>query len=102
MAMAILYPASMSIIAAFNDGGAFSLGGFQRVISHSSIAREFATTLMFAAGSTAGAALIGVSLAWIIARTDVPGRRILEALCIIPLFMSARSHGACCWFRMPD
>jgi iron(III) transport system permease protein len=96
MAVAILYPASMSVFAAFTDAGTFSLDGFRRVFADPLLAREFLTTLVFAAGSTFGAALIGVSLAWSIARTDVPGRGLLEAFCIVPLFMSA-FVGAIAW-----
>ena len=93
---AILYPAWMSVYAAFTDDGRFSLGGFQRILDHPSVGNEIVTTIIFAAGSTLGAAAIGVPLAWINARTDVPGRRLLEVLCVIPLFISA-FVGAMAW-----
>ena len=94
--LAILYPASMSVYAAFTEKGEFSLGGFQRMIEHPSVGREILTTIIFATGATLGATLIGVPLAWINARTDVPGRRLLEVLCVIPLFISA-FVGAMAW-----
>jgi iron(III) transport system permease protein len=99
VSLAILLPASMSVFAAFTDKGAFSFAGVSRVINHPSILTEIRTTLIFAGGSTLGATLIGVGLAWINARTDVPGRRMLEALCVIPLFMSA-FVGAIAWRLM--
>ncbi len=95
-ALAILYPAWMSVHAAFTEGGNFSLGGFSRMMQHPSVGKEIATTLLFASGATLGAAVIGVPLAWINARTDVPGRRLLEILCVIPLFISA-FVGAMAW-----
>ncbi|MCY4463890.1 MAG: iron ABC transporter permease [Albidovulum sp.] len=93
---AILYPASMSVFAAFTEAGKFSLGGFKRIFEHPSIGKEIITTIIFASGSTIGATLIGVPLAWVNARTDVPGRRLLEVLCVIPLFISA-FVGAMAW-----
>ena len=96
LSFAILYPAWMSVYAAFTDKGVFSLGGFERALKHPSVGKEIVTTLLFAAGSTIGATVIGVPLAWINARTDVPGRRFLEVLCVIPLFISA-FVGAMAW-----
>ena len=96
LALAILYPASMSIYAAFTEKGVFNLGGFHRILESHSIVREIKTTFIFASGATLGASVIGITLAWIIARTDVPGRRILEVLCVVPLFMSA-FVGAIAW-----
>ena len=96
LSFAILYPAWMSVYAALTDNGAFSFGGFERALKHPSVGKEIVTTLLFAAGSTIGATVIGVPLAWINARTDVPGRRLLEVLCVIPLFISA-FVGAMAW-----
>ena len=93
---AILYPTWMSVYAAFTESGKLSLGGFRRILDHPSVGNEIVTTIVFAVGSTLGAAAIGVPLAWINARTDVPGRRTLEVLCVIPLFISA-FVGAMAW-----
>lgn len=93
---AILYPTWMSVYAAFTEAGKLSLGGFRRILDHPSVGNEIVTTIVFAVGSTLGAAAIGVPLAWINARTDVPGRRLLEVLCVIPLFISA-FVGAMAW-----
>ena len=96
IAFAILYPASMSVYAAFTERGSFSLGGFARILEHPSVGKEIITTIIFATGATIGATAIGVPLAWVNARTDVPGRQLLEILCVIPLFISA-FVGAMAW-----
>ncbi|MDE0114049.1 MAG: iron ABC transporter permease [Albidovulum sp.] len=96
LAVAIIYPASMSVYAAFTEKGSFSLGGFGRILEHPSVRKEIVTTIIFAAGATLGATAIGVPLAWINARTDVPARQFLEILCVIPLFISA-FVGAMAW-----
>ena len=46
MAVAIIYPASMSIMAAFTEDNAFSLVGFERILEHETIGREIIRTLV--------------------------------------------------------
>ena len=96
MTVAIMFPVAMSIDAAFRIDGAFSLEGFERLFRAPRIGRIFTTTLIFSAGATVAAAAIGVTLAWVVARTDVPARRFLEIMCVVPLFMSA-FVGAIAW-----
>ena len=96
MTIAIMYPAAMAINAALTIDGSYSLAGFERLLTNPRVGRDVLTTLVFAAGSTLSAGFIGIGLAWIIARTDVPGGRMLEVLCIVPLFMSA-FVGAIAW-----
>ncbi|HLO93528.1 MAG TPA: molybdate ABC transporter permease subunit [Burkholderiaceae bacterium] len=44
-------------------------------------------TLRVAALATAAACVAGVGLGWLFARTRLPGRRLLEALCMLPLVL---------------
>jgi len=44
-------------------------------------------TLRVAALATAFALLLGVGLGWVVARTNLPGRTLLEALCMLPLVL---------------
>src|SRR2546430_7620816 len=48
-----------------------------------------ATTLSLACGMTAIAVPLGAILAFLIVRTDVPGRDWLEVLILVPIFVSA-------------
>jgi iron(III) transport system permease protein len=59
--------------------GVFTGGPIQRVVWHS---------LAVAIPTTAIATVLGVGLAWLLARTDVPGRRFFEYGFIIPMFYS--------------
>lgn len=43
------------------------------------------TTLQFAIGSMLGAMLLGVALAWIVERTDLPGKRTLRICLSLPM-----------------
>jgi len=47
------------------------------------------TTLILAAGMTAIAVPLGAILAFLMVRTDVPGRRALEPMILVPIFLSA-------------
>ena len=44
-------------------------------------------TLRIAAVATLLALLLGVALGWVFARTRLPGRRVLEAICMLPLVL---------------
>lgn len=43
------------------------------------------TTLLFALGSTALAMVLGTALAWLVERTDLPGRNVFRVLVILPM-----------------
>jgi iron(III) transport system permease protein len=96
MFAAIIYPASMAIRAAFYENDVFTLIGFQRILELDTIISDISNTLIFSTGSMFGATIIGVSLAWVNARTDVPGVKAIEVFCVIPFFMSA-FVGAIAW-----
>jgi iron(III) transport system permease protein len=55
-----------------------------------------ANTLMVSIGATVLAGVVGVLLAWIGARTDTPGTRVLEPLNLVPFFLSPYV-GAIAW-----
>jgi molybdate transport system permease protein len=50
-------------------------------------AEPLALTLRVAAVATLLALLFGVALGWVFARTRLPGRRVLEAVCMLPLVL---------------
>ena len=56
-------------------------------------------TLVVALGASALATLIGVPLAWVIVRTNVPARRLLEQLVVLPMFIPP-FVGAFAWLLM--
>ena len=60
------------------------------------LARAFVNTLLVSAGSVLMTCLIGVPLAWLVARTDMPGKRLLHTLNVIPFFLSS-VVGAVSW-----
>ena len=74
----------------------FTLRNFVTVATESLYLRAFLNTLYVGVASTAIAALIGVALAWIVARTDTPGRSGLRVGVMVPFFLSP-FIGALAW-----
>ena len=72
----------------------FQLGGpsltwqtFRQIITSSQTGSLLVNTLVFAIGGGVFATVLATIYAWIIIRTDVPGKRVLELLPILPLTM---------------
>lgn len=80
--------------AAYLTWGTLSLGGnFWAALTSARTLRPLANSLLIAASSAASCTVIGTILAWLTARTDLPGRRfwrlILPLPLVIPSFVGA-------------
>jgi iron(III) transport system permease protein len=64
-----------------------TLNNYVAVLASSGFWRLLGTTVALAVIGTVGAVVIGVALAWLAVRTDVPARRVLEAVAITPMFI---------------
>ena len=69
----------------FESGGFFHLGNFNDLAISGVLVSTFVGTAEFVGGSVAVGLLIGVALAWLIERTDFPGRNVLFMASIAPL-----------------
>lgn len=71
--------------------GAFTLFHWKRTflgpVSRQLVYEPFVNTLVTASGTTILAVLIGCPLAWLLTRTDLPGRRLLRYLVTIPYIL---------------
>jgi len=75
--------------------GSFTAGNYAALLSGGN--REaLLNTVVIGAGATALALVFGCSLAWIAARTDVPGRAVVQMAGIMPIFVSSLV-GALAW-----
>lgn len=95
MAVAVLAPLSLvgyqSFLSApfFDSMARFTLDAYRFVFSESDFWTAFGTTLIVAGGMTLIALPLGALLAFLMVRTDLPGRAWLEPMILIPLFVSA-------------
>ena len=97
----VLLPVGMLLytslrVEEFGEAAYFSLAKYTEFVLSPRILRSIANTLIVSTGATLIAGAFGVALAWIHARTDVPGRRLLEPLTLIPFFLSPYV-GAIAW-----
>jgi iron(III) transport system permease protein len=91
---AVLLPLAIVLYQSFLDAPFFqpsaklSLSAFRFVLSDRDFHRAFATTAILACGMTAVAVPLGSILAFLLVRTDLPGRSWLEPIVLIPIFLS--------------
>ncbi len=94
-ALAVLAPLSLVFYQSFLDEPFFNpaaklgLDAYQFVLTEDDFWTAFFTTVTIAAGMTAIAVPLGAALAFLMVRTDVPGRAIIEPLILVPIFVSA-------------
>jgi len=65
-----------------------SLGAYQFVFRQAQFWRAFGTSFLVSTGMVAISVPLGAALAFLIVRTDLPGRRWLEPLVLVPIFLS--------------
>jgi iron(III) transport system permease protein len=93
-ATAILLPLAIILHQSLLDGPFFiatstrSLGAFRFVFADPDFYRAMWTTVALAVGMTAVAVPLGSLFAYLMVRTDLPGRRWLEPLLLVPVFVS--------------
>jgi iron(III) transport system permease protein len=105
VAAAVLLPLFTLIVSSFMvlDSEGFDttwgLANYKTLFNDRVIAKAFVNTLLISAGSTIVATVFGVSLAWINARTNCPGRERLEPYNLVPFFLSP-FVGAIAWHNL--
>ena len=70
-----------------NNSAAFTLDNYA-VLFSSDVAQALANTLVVSLGGAGLAMAIGGALAWLAARTDVPGKSLVHLAGVMPLFLS--------------
>ncbi len=81
------------------DTGGFTLHNYVEAFTSSIYLRPIVNSLILAVSVATIAALLGTPLAWLIARTDLPGRRGLRAL-ITAAFVTPSFIGAEAWILL--
>lgn len=77
----------------------WGFGNYERLFTDHVIPKAFVNTLIISSGSTLLATFLGVSLAWVNARTNCPWRDHLEPWNLIPFFLSP-FVGAIAWHNL--
>ena len=94
-ALAVVAPLSLVIYQSFltapffDPSARFGFLAYSFVFNDPDFSKAFWTTLIVAAGMAAISVPLGALLAFLMVRTDVPGRNWLEPLILVPIFVSA-------------
>jgi len=95
LACAVMTPVGLIVYQSFLDGPFFddaaraSLGAFRYVLGDSDFWKALRATALFAFGLVAVAVPLGAALAFLLTRTDMPGKRWLEPIVLMPMFLSS-------------
>jgi iron(III) transport system permease protein len=90
LAYLVFVPVAFVLVSSFKIDGfpsdpGFTLANYVAVYSDPDLPQLVVNTLLFAAGSTALSLALGFVLAWLVERTDLPGRRAARALIVLPM-----------------
>ena len=72
----------------FQPSAKLSTSAFRFVLADSDFHRALGTTALVAAGMAVISVPLGSAIAFLLVRTDLPGRRWLEPLVLVPIFLS--------------
>lgn len=92
---AVMAPVGLIVYQSLLDGvffdasASFGLDAFDYVVSDPDFWAALWTTTVFSFGLVAVATPLGAALAFLFTRTDLPGRRWLEPLVLVPMFISS-------------
>jgi iron(III) transport system permease protein len=95
VAAAILAPVGLIAYQSMLDGpffdatAAFGLDAWSYVLTDPDFWSALRTTATFSIGMTAIAVPLGAGLAFLLTRTDIPGRAWIEPLVLVPMFLSS-------------
>jgi len=81
------------------EGGGLSLQNFVGLFGDPRFYQALGNTLIAGAGATMISCVLGFSLAWVVSRTDMPGRRWFEIFNLVPFFLSPYV-GAISWIYL--
>lgn len=83
-----LVPVGKMVFDSFQtESGALSFANYRTILTSSTAYRLMGGSLVFAIGSSVLGTAIGTVLAWLVERTNMPGRRILFGAALVPLIM---------------
>ena len=97
LAVLVVLPLSWLLYYSLVDkDGAFTLANFAALVNDATLRRPFVLAIGMALGVGALSCAIATPLAWLVSRTDLPGRRVVRAL-VTASFVTPPFLGAIAW-----
>src|SRR5713226_6732644 len=94
LAVLVLLPVGIVVYQSFLDepffvpAARFSLWAYEFILGEPDFSRAFLTSLVLAAGMTAIAVPLGAVLAFLVVRTDLPAKSLIEPALLVPIVLS--------------
>jgi len=95
----VIYPLWQVLFRSFLDGGVLSLKSYQKVFSYPSYYRALLNSVWISCGTAAMCMVLGTLLAFVVIRTDVPGKKILRTLLVLPYALPS-FFAAIAWIQL--
>lgn len=92
----VIYPSLVLVYNSFLSRGQLSLANYARLLSQPDTYAVLWNSLTVSLLGTAGATALGVLLAWLVARTDIPFKRFWRSILIVP-YLIPPFIGAIAW-----
>jgi iron(III) transport system permease protein len=96
LALLVVYPSVVLVVQSLSHNGHLTFVHYARVAGDRETYRALVNSLVVSSWATVGATAIGITLAWIITRTDLPGRTRWHAALLVP-YMIPPFIGAIAW-----
>ncbi len=101
VAAIVLYPSAQLVWRSFHIGttGEVTAEPYRALVTDARTRLAFAHTLETGIAATALCAVVGVALAWLVTRTDLPAARVFRAAFALPFYIPA-FIGAIAWLQL--
>ncbi|HEY9054591.1 MAG TPA: iron ABC transporter permease [Rectinemataceae bacterium] len=96
LVVVVAVPVLLIIITAFFENGKFNMAGVMKILSDPDTYQALLNSVIIATGTTLVSTTIGTFFAWLVARTDLPFKKAMKALFLVP-FMLPSFIGALAW-----
>lgn len=99
LALLVLYPTAVLLLGSLKTGPASNPGAAYGVEHYGLLFQRLHlvwNSLLISVGATMASSILGVALAWMTTRTNMPGRRTFESLIILPFYITP-ILGAVAW-----
>ncbi len=87
LVVVVAVPVIMIFLTAFFKDGHFNLSGVAEVLKQKDTYLALKNSLIIAVGVTFFSTIIGVFFAWLIARTDIPCKKLLNSMFLVPFML---------------
>ncbi len=96
LVVVVAVPVLLILYNAFFGGGHFNLNDVVKVLRERDTYEALLNSLIIACGTTVGSTVVGTFFAWLVTRTDIPYKRLMKGMFLIP-FMLPSFIGALAW-----